>query len=95
MGTKNEPNEAVQILFDAKIKDLPTSFYASKMIGDYYMYVWTLESEPPEIYVEKRNGCGMSTPFQLPAGRGRHADPRSQWLPEPGLRPEPRPYPRS
>ncbi len=51
----------VQILFNAKIKELPKGFYTSIQIGDYYMYVHTMYTEPSVVYVEKKEGCGRTT----------------------------------
>lgn len=67
MGTKNEDemNEIMQMLFNTKIKDLPKSFYWSKYIGDYYMYVRTFYSDPPEVYVDKKDGCGRDSIIKI------------------------------
>ena len=58
-------NPMLQMLFNTKIKDLPLGFYTSAMLGDYYIYVWTLYSEPPEIYIEKKERCGMKTVVKI------------------------------
>jgi len=58
-------NPALQMLFSTKIKDLPPGFYTSVTLGNYYIYVWTLYSEPPEVYVEKKERCGMKTVVKI------------------------------
>ncbi len=60
MGTENCPTKkALNMLLNAKIKELPDNFYASIAIGDYYMYVHIIH--PPVVYVEKKEGCGRTT----------------------------------
>jgi hypothetical protein len=55
----------VQLLFNTRVKDLPLGFYTSVELGDYYIYVWTLHSEPPEVYVEKKERCGRRTVVKI------------------------------
>jgi hypothetical protein len=70
MGTKNKTAderclETLSILFNTKIKELPKGFYTSVKIGDYYMYVRTMHTVPPVVYVEKKDGCGMTTTIKF------------------------------
>jgi hypothetical protein len=67
LATEQAPNmnPTLQVLYNAKIKDLPVGFYTSVWIGDYYMYINTFYSEPPIVYVEKKRGCGMTTKVEF------------------------------
>ncbi len=56
-----DTKRVLDLLFDARIKELPKGFYTSITVGDYYMYIHIMHTMPPVVYVEKKDGCGRTT----------------------------------